>query len=70
MAKGNWDNHPNKKYAQIKDLERVEKKFDKFLTNDFYHLILKVKLNTKLLWILLGALIGATVFDQLFKFFS
>jgi len=42
MPKGNHDNHPNKKYAQVKDLERLEGKFDKFLDNEHPHLVEKV----------------------------
>ena len=40
--------------------------FDAWKNNDFYHLEQKVKLNTRLLWIILGALIAATVIDRIF----
>jgi len=36
-------------------------RFEKFLSNDFYHLTQKVALNSKLLWIILGAIIAAIV---------
>jgi hypothetical protein len=38
--------------------------FEKFKSNDFYHLYLKVKLNSTLLWIILGALIAAAVAER------
>lgn len=42
MAKGNWTNHPNKKYAQIKDVARIEQKLDNHLNNDWPHHVKKV----------------------------
>lgn len=37
MAKGNHSNHPNKKYAHIEDVARIEQKLDNHLTNDWPH---------------------------------
>lgn len=42
MAKGNRTNHPNKKYAHVDDLNRLEGKFDNFLSNEHPHLVKKV----------------------------
>ncbi len=39
--------------------------FDKFVNNDFHHLKLKVGLNSKLLWVILGGLIVASLVDRL-----
>ena len=55
MPKGNHDNHPNKKYAQIKDLQRLEGKFDHFLTNDWPHLHKTIDRMSIRLWIVVGA---------------
>lgn len=40
--------------------------FDNFKSNDFYHLCCAVKTNKKLLWIILGSLIGAVLIERVF----
>lgn len=37
MPKGNKTNHPNKKYAHIEDVARIERKLDNHLINDWPH---------------------------------
>lgn len=39
-------------------------KFQKFLTNDFHGLKLQVKNNTKLLWVIISALIVVALIDR------
>ena len=55
MAKGNHSNHPNKKYAHIEDLNRLEGKLDKLLTNEWPHLIKKIDWLSIRIWIVVGA---------------
>ena len=40
--------------------------FKKWKENDFYHLCCTVKTNKKLLWIILGSLIGAVLIERIF----
>lgn len=65
----NQDNSENKKgayrkYLTIERFEKFEARFDKFLTNDFFHLQEKVKLNSRLLWIILSSIIGLALIDR------
>ncbi len=44
---------------------KTPKWFDDFRNNEFWHLEQKVKTNNRLLWIILGALIAASLIDRL-----
>ena len=40
------------------------KLFSKFIDNHFLHLHIQVSRNTKLLWVILGTILGATIADR------
>lgn len=54
-------NHNSGRKAKYLTVER----FEKFLSNDWYHLQQRVKNNTKLLWLILGGLIVAALIERL-----
>lgn len=39
--------------------------FEKWRSNEFWHLDQRVKFNSRLLWIILAALVAATLIDRL-----
>jgi len=50
---------PKRKYLTVDD-------FSDFKSNDFRHLQMKVKLNTRLLWLILTALLGSAAIERIF----